>query len=136
MAKNVWIDDAYEYSGDTLHYRVRMNGMKIYEGVATAEDFPIRIYLNRIAQGYLESTFPETTGVTQDKGASAVFTLNEMTYSGGSWVEGNTLYQETYIDAYEGVYEGCMAQPINGHADVRQRIFYTSYNEQETTIEI
>lgn len=132
MAKNVWQDDAYEYSGQTLHYCVKMNGTKIYDGIATARDFPIRIYLNRIAQGYIESEFPDATGVTQDTGASAVFSLVRL--SGDT--EDGVLYTQTYLDAYDGYYEGSMAQPINGHADARQRLFYTSYNEQQTTITV
>lgn len=136
MAKNVWRDDAYEYSGQTLHYCVKMNGTKIYDGIATARDFPIRIYLNRIAQGYLQSTFPQETGVMQDTGASAVFTLVEKSFDGVDWVEGNVLYQETYLDAYGGAYDGNMAEPVNGHADARQRLFFTSFNTNSTTINV
>lgn len=132
MARNVWIDDAYEYSGQTLHYRVKMNGNKIYEGIATAEDFPIKIYLNRIAQGYLQSTFPQETGVTQDTGASAVFSLVRLSGS----TEAEVLYTQTYIDAYGSVFGGFMAQPINGRADARQRLFYTTYSVTGGTIEV
>ena len=132
MANNVWIDDAYAYSGLTLNYCIKMNGQKIYEGIATAQDFPIRIFLNRIAQKYLQSTFPTNTGVTADSGASAVFSLVRL--SGNT--EAEVLYTQTYIDAYDGVFDGNMAEPINCHADPRQRIFYTSYNSGSTTIEI
>lgn len=126
MAKNVWQDDAYEYSGQTLHYCVKMNGTKIYDGIATARDFPIRIYLNRIAQGYLQSTFPQETGVTVDSGASACFTLVEKSFDGADWVEGNVLYCAYYIDAWGAKNGEEMAHPINGHADLRQLLFYTA----------
>jgi hypothetical protein len=130
--KPIYLDDAYDYSGATLSYRIRMNGKKVRDGFATAEDFPIRIFLNREAQAYIESAYPQQTGVTQDTGAYVLATLSEMI----DGREGNILYQETYIDAYSPVSEGCMSEPINGHADARQRLFYTSYNEEETTLEI
>lgn len=130
--KNVWIDDAYDYSGQTLHYRVKMNGNAIEEGIASAMDFPIRIYLNRVAQAYLESSFPEATGVTLDEGAYAEFSLVEM--SGDT--ESTTLYTVTYINAYSGSASRRMSSPINGHADLRQRLFYTTYNNSATTITV
>ena len=128
-AKNIWIDDAFPYSGQTLHYCVKRNGTKIYEGEATARDFSIKIYLNRIAQDFLESTFPTETGVTADPGAGAAFSLVEMTREGSDWVEGDVLYCAVYIDAWGGENGQTMAQPINGHADMRQRLFYTSYKD-------
>ena len=130
--KNVWIDDAYDYSGQTLHYRIKKDGFTIVEEEASARDFPIKIYLNRVAQAYLESTFPENSGVTQDKGAYAEFALVEM--SGDT--ESRTLYAVTYINAYAGEFRTAMTNPVNGHADPRQRIFYTSYNNSGTTITV
>lgn len=127
MAKYIWIDDAYNFSGDTLYYCVKKDGVKIYEGVAIAQDFPIRIFLNRIAQGYIESTFPQQSGVTQDKGAYGTFSLVQM----NNGVEGATLYSQTYLDGYDGVFEGdygTLSEPINGHADPRQRLLYTVYS--------
>lgn len=135
-AKNVWIDDAFPYSGQTLHYCVYRNNDKIYEGEATAQDFPIVIYLNRIAQDYLESTFPAEYGANQDTGAYGAFRLVEMTRSGSEWVEGRTLYSATYIDAWGGENGQIMASPINGHADMRQRVLFSSYNDSATTITI
>lgn len=128
-AKNIWIDDAYAYSGQTLHYCIKRNSTKIYEGEATARDFPIVIYLNRIAQDYLESSFPKELGVNSDPGAGAAFSLVEMVYNGYQWVESNVLYCANYIDAWEGKNGQEMAQPINGHADPRQKLLYTSYGE-------
>lgn len=127
-AKNVWIDDAFPYSGQTLHYCVYRNNDKIYEGEATARDFPIVIYLNRIAQDYLESSAPGEfeNGKYMDSGASAFFSLVEMTYRNGEWVEGEVLYATEYIDAW-----GCwdesdtIAATINGHADIRQKLLYS-----------
>lgn len=128
-AKNVWIDDAYEYSGQTLHYCVKMNGNKIYDGIATADDFPIKIYLNRIAQGYLQSTFPQETGTTQDTGAGAAFSLVGKVFNGADWVENSILYCAYYVDAWDGENGQEAASPINGHADPRQRLFHTLYGE-------
>lgn len=127
-AKNVWIDDAFPYSGQTLHYCVYRNNDKIYEGEATAQDFPIVIYLNRIAQDYLESSAPGEfeNGKYMDSGASAFFSLVEMTRRGDEWVEGEVLYATEYIDAW-----GCwdesdtIAATINGHADIRQKLLYS-----------
>ena len=134
-AFGVWVDDAYDYSGQTLHYRIKMNGTTIAEEKASARDFPIKIYLNRVAQAYLESTFPENSGVTQDTGASAEFSIVEM--SGDT--ETNVLYEQTYSVQYSykwGLVLGLMTYPINGHADPRQRLFFTSYNNDNTTITI
>ena len=129
--KNVWIDDAFPYSGQTLHYSVYRNNTKIYEGEATARDYPIVIYLNRFAQDYLESHAPGQfePGMYTDSGGSAVFSLVEMTYRGGEWVEGEVLYSAEYIDAWDGENFGDMAHTINGHADPRQKLLYSSCSE-------
>lgn len=136
--KNVWIDDAYDYSGQTLHYRVKMNGNAIEEGIASARDFPIRIYLNRVAQAYLESSFPEATGVTRDEGAYAEFSLVEM--SGDT--ESTTLYTVTYVNAYSEAVNYSetvsryLSRSINWHADPRQRLYFTIFNNSQTTITV
>ena len=132
MPKNVWIDDAYDYSGQTLAYRIKMNGETISEETASAIDFPIRIYLNRVAQAYLHSDFPESTGVTEDGRSYSEFSIVEI--SGDTEVQ--TLYSETYVNAYGGEFKPVMETPVNGHADARQRLFFTSYNNSATTIEI
>jgi hypothetical protein len=134
-AFGVWFDDAYDYSGQTLHYRIKMNGNAIEDGIASARDFPIRIYLNRVAQAYLKSTFPYVSGVTQDADATAEFSLVEM--SGDT--ETRTLYEQTYSAQYSYRWPlvlGLMTYPINGHADPRQRLFFTSFNNNSTTITI
>lgn len=129
MAEFVHIDDGYSTSADTLDYRITHNGVEIERGRAYGRDFPIMVYLNRVASEFLKSSFPESTGVTRDDGAYGVFAVTTM---GGS-----VLYQQTYVNGYEGTLgNGVLSEPINGHADPRMRIFYSIFKNSSGSVVI
>lgn len=130
--RNVWIDDAVPYSGDTLDFIIKRNGVRVYDGYCVAKDAPIVLYPNRIAQEFLESNFSPESGVTADPGASADFSVVRM--SGDT--EAETLYSVTYINGYAGEFSPVLSEPINGKMDYRGKIMFSSYNASATTITI
>ena len=126
MPKNVFLDDPVAYSGSTLDFKLYRDGSKVQDGVMTAYDFPITIYLNRYAEPFLGNNFPGTTsGVTADPDASGEFEIRD--YSG------NTIVSETYISAYAGEFDELMAEPIDGKADMRQKLYITQYSASAGT---
>lgn len=127
-AELVYIDDGYSTSAETLEYRIMHNGTEIERRFASGRDFPIKVYLNRFAQAYLVSSFPEESGITNDLGASGVFSIEDMS--------GNTLYEKTYVNGYAGRLSDPLSQPINGHLDARMRFFCSVFSESARTIEI
>lgn len=136
--KNVWQDDRYDYSGSTLHFCIKKYNTRIYEGECSAEDFPIAIYPNRVAQAFLGGAFDgvDSAGTFSNAEASADFSLMSMTESGGTWVEDQVLYSVTYVNGYAGQFNSNMSEPINGRMDPREKMFYTSYHNSATTVEI
>lgn len=120
MAEFVYIDDGYSTSAATLDYRILKDGVEIERGRAYGDDFPICVYLNRVAQAYLSNEFPTGSGVTSDSGACGLFTIMDMS--------GNTLYSQTYINGWAGTFSNPLSKPINGHLDKRMRFFYTVYS--------
>lgn len=137
-AKDVWRDDAYNYTGQTLDYAVKMNGVVVKKGHASAKDFPITIYLNRLAVDYLEVdwhnragfAYEEWSGGTRILGrfyempdAAAQFTLVRL--EGDTEVE--TLYDVVYVDTSRGELKTYLSEPINGHACTQQVLPYTVY---------
>ena len=126
MPKNVWKDDGFDYSGSTLNFSLYKNGAKVQEGFMTAYDFPIKIYLNRYAQPFLGNNFPGTeNGVVPDPDASGVFDMQDLS--------GSTVVSETYISSYAGDFNELMAEPIDGKADPRQKIYITQYSASAGT---
>lgn len=129
MAEFVHIDDGYSTSADTLDYRITYNGVEIERGRAYGRDFPIMVYLNRVASEFLKSSFPEGYDVVPDEGACGVFAVTDM--------NGVVLYQQTYVNGYEGTLgNGVLSEPINGHADPRMRIFYGAYKNSSSSVVI
>lgn len=121
MPKNVFLDDGLNYSGSTLNFNLYRNGVLVQDGFMTAYDFPIKIYLNRYAQPFLGNNFPGVEqGVVADPDASGVFDMQDLS--------GSTVVSETYISAYAGDFNELMAEPIDGKADPRQKIYITQYS--------
>lgn len=128
-------EDTYlEYTGDTLDFYVKRDGTTVYQGYAERfpDGRPIRIYINRIAQDYLESDGfnPSLTGLQADSGASANFSI---TTTGGTplgdvrvmngWNENLSAHQ-------------LLSTPVNGHADRRMYLPASSYHNTNATIQI
>lgn len=134
----VWEDTYLEVSQNTISFRVKMNGVTIYQGVAEAfpDGRPIRIYINRIACEYLyNSDFnPSVTGVTSDGTASAVFSVVELTESNGVVSEGSTLGSIIIAFGFDGDLLNILSEPIDGKADVRMSLPITIFSESGMTM--
>ena len=126
MPKNVWKDDPVSYTGSTLDFKIYKDGTEVQSGVMTALDFPITIYLNRYAQPFLGNNFPGTdSGVTADPDALGIFAIKDDS--------GNTIVSETYVSAYAGEFNELMSEPIDGKADMRQKLYITQYSASAGT---
>lgn len=118
----VWEDTYYEYSGDTLDFRVKKNGTTVYEGYA--EQFPdgssIRIYINRIAREFLfNGDFnPASAGTQSDSAATATFALYRV--SGTSETQLGSIV--VCMGGLGTLAQGVISEPVNGHADFRMHL--------------
>lgn len=136
-AKDVWRDDAYNYTGQTLDYAVKMNGVVVKKGHATAKDFPITIYLNRLAVDYLEVDWHNNVGFVRAiySGSTAIPVFQEMPDAAAQFTlvriegdtEAETLYDVVYVDTSRGELKTYLSEPINGHACTQQVLPYTVY---------
>lgn len=122
----VWEDTYYEYSGSTLHCRVKKDGVKVCDIYAEAfpDGRPIKVYVNRLAKDYLSNGGfnPTATGLTADSEATAVFSLIRLIESGGTYTEDVTLGDITIVYGFGNLSEGLVSEPVNGHADVRMNL--------------
>ena len=136
-SKDVWRDDAYNYTGQTLDYAVKMNGVVVKKGHASAKDFPITIYLNRLAVDYLEVDWHKNVGFVRSiySGTTAIPIFQEMPDAAAQFtlvrLEGDTevetLYDVVYVDTSRGELKTYLSEPINGHACTQQVLPYTVY---------
>ena len=136
-AKDVWRDDAYNYTGQTLDYAVKMNGVVVKKGHASAKDFPITIYLNRLAVDYLEVDWHNNVGNIRVRysGTTAIPIFQEMPDAAAQFTlvrldgdtEVETLYDVVYVDTSRGELKTYLSEPINGHACTQQVLPYTVY---------
>lgn len=136
----VWEDTYYEYSGETLNFRLKMDGRNVFDGYAEGfpDGTPIRVYVNRIAVDYLsdDAFRPDVTGLTENTGAMANFELFQLTLSGGSYEEDVKLGDIYIYYGQEKISEGTAAEPINGHADSRMKLPMTAVLTEQDVIEI
>lgn len=118
------LDEFVEVSGETMTYAVRKNGVEVFRGVARQfpDGRPIKFYLNRLAEEYLDTTGWEnllfSTGVTVNPEAGATFALRD-DYRG---VEICSAY---VIKGY-GTETGVTSEPIDGKADPRMLLFVSN----------
>lgn len=118
------LDECVEVSGETMTYAVRKNGVEVFRAVARQfpDGRPIKFYLNRLADKYLDTTGWEnllfSTGVTTNPEAGATFALRD-DYRG---VEICSAY---VIKGY-GTDTGITSDPINGKADPRMLLFVSN----------
>lgn len=127
----IWKDTAYVTSAETLDWTLVQDGTTVASGVShlrPGEEW-LKVYVNRLAEDWLESTYPSATGLTTDDGACMDFTLQDSS--------GNTLGTYRFILGSVGeVREGISSDPVNGHADCRQRIFAGGYFASATNVTI
>ena len=118
------LDEFVEVSGDTIPFALKRNGETVLEGVA--REFPdgrqIRFYLNRLADAYLDTGSWEdllfVTGVTKNTQAGANFQIIN--------TDTNTEICSAYVIKGCGTATGVTSEPIDGKADPRMLVFYSS----------
>lgn len=118
------LDECVEVSGETMTYAVRKNGVEVFRGVARQfpDGRPIRFYLNRIAEEYLDTTGWEnllfSTGVTVNPEAGAIFSLDD--------TEAEEEICSAFVIKGYGTETGITSNPINGKADPRMLLFVSN----------
>lgn len=119
-------DFYYETSASTLNYYITVNGEAIYNGkaVKSPDRDKISVNIGKRVRDYIRIGMPDFRDydgvIVPHPEAMLIFNLFNLD-------SGELLDQyEVKIDEtkeWEGE-EGCMSEPINGHADPRQKIFY------------
>lgn len=124
------LDEFVEVSGTTIPFALKRDGETVLEGVA--REFPdgrqIRFYLNRLADGYLDTGSWEdllfVTGITENTQAGAEFQII------------NTDTEEEICSAYVikgcGTATGLTSEPIDGKADPRMHVFFSNAGSANT----
>lgn len=118
------LDEFVEASGETIPFALKRDGETVLTGVARQfpDGRPIRFYLNRLAEEYLDTTGWEnllfSTGVTTNPEAGATFTLRNM----GNYTD----ICSAYVIKGLGVYGGLTCEPIDGKADPRMLLFFSN----------
>lgn len=130
----VWEDTYYQHTGDTLYYKVNINGAYFTKG--KAESFPDgtlpRVYVNRIAQDWFDvADIPASTGVTPDSGACCDLSL---VLCDSGFTEQETIGTIRIVAGWYGQVRTLLSEPVNGHADMRMELPITFYSESGETI--
>lgn len=125
------LDEFVEASGETIPFALKRDGETVLTGVARQfpDGRPIKFYLNRLAEEYLDTTGWEnllfstgvtvfSTGITLNPEAGATFSLE------------NTEAEEEICSAFVikgyGTETGITSKPINGKADPRMFLFVSN----------
>ena len=116
------LDEFVEVSGATVPFELERGSEAVYAGVARQfpDGSPIRFYLNRMAEPYLDTSgwngiLFSSTGMTSNPEAGASFSIVEQ--------DSGTTVCSAYVIKGEGTVTGLTSNPINGLADPRQRLF-------------
>lgn len=135
--KNIKEDFYYTTSAETLTYTIFTDGTAIYNGKAyrNPSDGMIRINVAQRVRDYLGNEMPDFRNLVGDvvfnEGSVMTFTITDE--------YGTVLETYTVLLDYEGEWDGgdkALSDPINFHADMRQKIFYTAYSSTGGTIEL
>lgn len=122
-ARDFW----YEAQTSALTYYIEVDGYPIYSGKAVSASGNARINIGRRVSDYLETDMPdfrEYDGVT-------VFHPNQMRVFNLMDDNGNVLETYTVLLDADGGWTGDLgvfSDPVNTHADPRQKLFITSFD--------
>lgn len=122
----------YEASSSALTYYLEVDGNPVYFGKAINPSGNARVDVGRRIRDYLETDMPDFRGydgvvVPHPKQLRAFGLRDE---------DGNLLESYTVLLECTGewsAYYGTITDPINGHADPRQKIFWTTVEELGTS---
>lgn len=119
-------DFYYDTTASTLNYYITVNGETIYNGKAVKSPSKdvISIDVGKRVRDYIRINMPDFRDydgvVVPHPEAMLVFNLYD-SQSGGVLEQYNVRIDDTKEWSGE---EGCLSEPINTHADPRQKIFY------------
>ncbi len=131
-------DFYYDTTASTLNYYITVNGETIYNGKAVKSPSKdvISIDVGKRVRDYIRINMPDFRNydgvVVPHPEAMLVFNLYDA-QSGGILEQYNVRIDDT--KEWRGE-EGCLSEPINTHADPRQKIFYGHSSSGETSVDI
>lgn len=131
-------DFYYETSASTLSYYITCNGRTIYSGVSVKpSDSPVnRINIRQRVADYLEIDMPDFRDYD-----GVVIPHPEQLRDFELYSSDGTLLETYrallgYYDEWDGNVDEVLSDPVNGHTDPRQKIFWGSFNTTEREIEV
>lgn len=136
MATATTSTDAYMVAPEdgAFDYVIQKNQVTIYHGKVYSPDYDnlAVIDINKIAKDYLEVSVPvlSATTVTQHPDAFAVFRCGR-----GNTFEDFAIRQDYSGEPWAGA-DKVLSEPINGRADSRQMLLYSSFNNDTDYINI
>ena len=132
----IWQETIYKTTGDTLHFVVKVGDDTVWDDVAYRypDEARIMIYMNRIAQDYMEGNLAFVTGLTENPKEYMEFKLYKQ-------VGGVLTLLETYgfLFSFTGEWNGgdkTLSNPIDGVLDPRMLVPFTQYCASATNITI
>lgn len=130
---SVWIDTVYSSSTEELEYKIKDAGNNVLvEGLAVSRpDAPAEVYVNRVAEPFLEHKFSTATGLTSAPDALRVFRL----YNSGSTL----LETYTFLRAYDGEWNGndaILSDPVRKDVSANMIIPFTAVVTASRTIKL
>ena len=131
-------DFYYDTTASTLNYYIAVNGETIYNGkaVKSPSKDAISIDVGKRVRDYIRISMPDFSDydgvVVPHPEAMLVFNLFNLD-SGELLEQYNVRLDDTKEWSGE---EGCLSEPINTHADPRQKIFYGHSSSGATSVDI
>lgn len=133
----VWEDTYYQHTGETLYYKVKINGDDFKRGIAVSlpDGTLPRVYVNRIAVEWFNGAdyLPQKEWLTTDGDACCDLTL---VACNSGFTEQATVGTIRIVDGWYGSVSTLLSEPVNGHADMRMGLPITLYSESGETIEL
>ncbi len=131
-------DFYYDTTASTLNYYIAVNGETIYNGkaVKSPSKDAISIDVGKRVRDYIRISMPDFSDydgvVVPHPEAMLVFNLFNLD-SGELLEQYNVRLDDTKEWSGE---EGCLSEPINTHADPRQKIFYGHSSSGDTSVDV
>ena len=134
--KPIWMDTYYyARNKDVFNYMITSEGVPVFTGksyCAPGNGGPY-IKVNGISSDFLSNGLGDFRNIVSDViSENAVGRFSICDEYGAECM--NWIFLKDYTSDWTGQTEYNMVNPINGHMDPRMKVFYTIYNDSETTI--
>lgn len=126
---SVWRDNVYSSNADEIHYRIRENGLfgpLVTEGLATSRpNAPVEIYVNRLVEPFLESSFSTATGLTTSPNAMREVYLYQVNPNTSETLLGDYVVLRDYAGDWDGS-ETILSDPVRKEISAKMLVPFTA----------